>query len=94
LRRAIDLIASGAFSGGDPSVFEPIVSNLLYDDRFMVLADYRSYIDAQARVDAAYGDRDAWTRSAILNVARTGFFSSDRSMREYIDRIWHVPAVD
>ncbi|MCR2800602.1 glycogen/starch/alpha-glucan phosphorylase [Microbacterium sp. zg-Y818] len=94
LRRAIDLIASGAFSGGDPSVFEPIVSNLLYDDRFMVLADYRSYIDAQARVDAAYADRDAWTRSAILNVARTGFFSSDRSMREYIDRIWHVPAVD
>ncbi|MCR2816918.1 glycogen/starch/alpha-glucan phosphorylase [Microbacterium jiangjiandongii] len=93
LRRAIDLIASGAFSGGDASVFEPIVSNLLYDDRFMVLADYRSYIDAQTEVDAAYADRDAWTRSAILNVARTGYFSSDRSMREYIDRIWHVPAV-
>ncbi|MET0297763.1 MAG: glycogen/starch/alpha-glucan phosphorylase [Microbacterium sp.] len=91
LRRSIDLIASGAFSGGDRSVFEPIVSNLLYDDRFMVLADYASYIEAQKTVDEAYRDQDAWTRSAILNVARTGFFSSDRSMRDYIDRIWHTP---
>jgi glycogen phosphorylase len=91
LRRAIDLIASGAFSGGDRSTFEPVVSNLLYDDRFMVLADYASYIDVQRKVDAAYADQDGWTRSAILNVARCGFFSSDRSMRDYIDRIWHTP---
>ncbi|WP_431803992.1 glycogen/starch/alpha-glucan phosphorylase [Microbacterium sp. bgisy203] len=90
LRRAMDLIASGAFSGGDKSVFEPIVSNLLYDDRFMVLADYSSYIAEQAKVDTAYADQDAWTHAAILNVARTGFFSSDRSMRDYIDRIWHT----
>ena len=93
LRRAIDLIASGAFSDGDRTAFEPIVSNLLYDDRFMVLADYASYIAAQAKVDAAFADQDAWTRSAILNVARTGFFSSDRSIRDYIDRIWHTPPV-
>ncbi len=93
LRRAIDLIASGAFSGGDRSVFEPVVSNLLYDDRFMVMADYAAYLEAQSRVDAAYADPDAWTRSAILNVARSGFFSSDRSMRDYIDRIWHTPPV-
>lgn len=91
LRRAMDLIASGAFSGGDRSTFEPIVSNLLYDDRFMVLADYGSYLQAQRAVDAAYADQDAWTRSAILNVARCGFFSSDRSMRDYIERIWHTP---
>ncbi|MDQ4504618.1 glycogen/starch/alpha-glucan phosphorylase [Sinomonas sp. ASV322] len=91
LRRAMDLIASGAFSGGDRSTFEPIVSNLLYDDRFMVLADYASYVAAQKTVDAAYADQDAWTRSAILNVARCGYFSSDRSMRDYIDRIWHTP---
>ena len=91
LRRAMDLIASGAFSGGDKSVFEPVVSNLLYDDRFMVLADYSSYIAAQARVDEAYADQDAWTHKAILNVARTGFFSSDRAMRDYIERIWHTP---
>lgn len=95
LRAAIDLIASGAFSGGDGSVFEPIVSNLLHHDRFLVLADYAAYLEAQARVEAAYADQDAWSRSAILNVARTGFFSSDRSMRDYIDRIWHVtPLVD
>ncbi len=93
LRRAIDLIASGAFSGGDRSVFEPVVSNLLYEDRFMVLADYAAYIAAQERVDAAYADQDGWTRSAILNVARTGFFSSDRSIRDYIDRVWHTPPV-
>ncbi|UWF78568.1 glycogen/starch/alpha-glucan phosphorylase [Microbacterium sp. EF45047] len=91
LRRAIDLIASGAFSGGDAAVFAPVVANLLDEDRFMVLADYGSYIAAQERVDAAYADPDAWTRSAILNVARCGFFSSDRSIRDYIDRIWHTP---
>ncbi|WES64777.1 glycogen/starch/alpha-glucan phosphorylase [Microbacter sp. GSS18] len=91
LRSAIDLIASGAFSGGDRTVFEPVVSNLLYEDRFMVLADYAAYIAAQKRVDAAYADSDAWTRSAILNVARCGFFSSDRSMRDYISRIWNTP---
>ncbi|MFT4307511.1 MAG: glycogen/starch/alpha-glucan phosphorylase [Microbacterium sp.] len=90
LRRAMDLIASGAFSGGDRSVFEPIVSNLLYDDRFMVLADFASYLDAQERVDAAYADPDGWTRSSILNVARCGYFSSDRAMREYLERIWHA----
>ena len=91
LKRAIDLIAQGAFSGGDRDMFAPVVSNLLYEDRFMALADYRAYIDAQAEVDAAYADTDGWTKSAILNVARSGFFSSDRSMRHYIDRIWHTP---
>jgi starch phosphorylase len=93
LRAAIDLIASGAFSDGDRMVFEPVVSHLLGDDRFLALADYRSYIDAQQRVEKAYADPDAWSRSAILNVARCGFFSSDRAMREYIDRIWHTPPV-
>jgi starch phosphorylase len=93
LRSALDLIASGAFSGGDRSVFEPVVSNLLYEDRFLVMADYQAYVDAQVRVDEAYADPQAWTRSAILNVARTGFFSSDRSMRDYLDRIWHATPV-
>lgn len=90
LRAAIDLIASGHFSGGDRAVFEPVISNLLYEDRFLVLADFRSYIDAQARVDEKYADTADWTRSAILNIARTGFFSSDRSMVDYIERIWHT----
>ncbi len=90
LRRALDLISSGIFAGGDRSVFEPVVANLLYEDRFLVLADYQAYIDAQAQVDVAYAHQDRWTRSAVLNVARSGFFSSDRSMQDYLDRIWHA----
>ncbi|GGI06453.1 glycogen/starch/alpha-glucan phosphorylase [Isoptericola cucumis] len=90
LRRALDLVASGAFSDGDRGAFEPVVANLLAEDRFMVLADYQAYLDAQARVEAAYADPDAWSRSAVLNVARSGFFSSDRSMRDYLDRVWHA----
>ncbi|GAA1398334.1 glycogen/starch/alpha-glucan phosphorylase [Luteococcus peritonei] len=93
LKGAIDLIASGAFSGGDRRTFEPIVSNLLTQDRFMALADYASYMDAQERVEAYYADEDAWTRSAILNVARSGYFSSDRSMKDYIREIWHTTPV-
>ncbi len=88
LKAAIDLIASGAFSGGDRGTFEPVVSNLLYQDRFMALADYRSYLEAQAKVEKAYVNKEAWTKSAILNVARSGYFSSDRSMRDYLGRIW------
>jgi starch phosphorylase len=88
LKGAIDLISSGAFSQGDRNAFEPFTTSLLYHDRFMVLADYRAYVDAQAQVEARYADQESWTRSAILNVARTGFFSSDRSMRDYLTRIW------
>uniref|UniRef100_UPI0026270403 glycogen/starch/alpha-glucan phosphorylase n=1 Tax=Micropruina sp. TaxID=2737536 RepID=UPI0026270403 len=91
LKATLDLIASGHFSGGDPMTFEPVVSNLVHHDRFMALADFGSYIEAQQRVDALYGDPEAWTRSAILNVARCGFFSSDRSMKDYIKRIWNTP---
>ncbi len=93
LKATLDLIASGHFSGGDPMTFEPVVSNLVHHDRFMALADFGSYIEAQQRVDALYDDPEAWTRSAILNVARCGFFSSDRSMKDYIKRIWNTPPV-
>ncbi|GAA2247783.1 glycogen/starch/alpha-glucan phosphorylase [Rarobacter faecitabidus] len=93
LRGAIDLIASGAFSNGDRSAFERVVSDLLWHDRFLVLADFESYIEAQSTLESAYADQDAWSRAAVLNVARSGFFSSDRSIRDYLDRIWHAPAV-
>lgn len=93
LKQAIDLISSGAFSSGDRAAFEPVVSNLLYDDRFMALADFESYMAAQSKVEAAFADTESWTKSSILNVARTGFFSSDRSMREYLSRIWRAGAV-
>ncbi len=90
LQRTMDLLASGHFTGGDRAASAQVVDNLLTQDPFMVMADFRSYLDAQARVDEAYRDSDRWTRSAILNVARTGFFSSDRSMRDYLQRIWNA----
>ncbi|GIG54150.1 alpha-1,4 glucan phosphorylase [Demequina activiva] len=93
LKAAIDLISSGAFSGGDRTLHEPVIAALLGEDRFMALADFRSYVDAQDRVEAYYGDFEAWSRSAILNVARSGFFSSDRSMVDYMDRIWGAKPV-
>jgi len=91
LRNALNLLASGAFTGGDRGgAVASIFASLVERDRFMALADFRAYVDAQARVDAAWRDQDAWTRSAILNVARSGFFSSDRSIRDYLDRIWRA----
>ena len=91
LKRVLDYIASGLLSGDQPGLFRPLIEGLLHDDPFMVLADFDAYLAAQAQVDAAYRAPEAWTRSAILNVARCGFFSSDRSVREYADRIWRVP---
>ena len=90
LKAAIDLIGSGIFSGGDRRAFDSVTTSLTQSDRFMALADFQAYIDAQARVEEKYADEDAWTRSAVLNVARCGFFSSDRSMRDYLQRIWHT----
>jgi starch phosphorylase len=93
LREAIDLIASGHFSRGDAGLFRPLVDSLLGRDEYMVLADYPSYIECQDRAAAAYRDRAKWTRMSILNVARMGRFSSDRSIREYAERIWSVRQV-
>ncbi|MGF1541746.1 MAG: glycogen/starch/alpha-glucan phosphorylase [Pleurocapsa sp.] len=93
LKAAIDLIASGFFSFGDSNLFKPLVDNLVYDDPYLLLADYQSYIECQARVGKAYKDPDNWTRMSILNVARMGKFSSDRSIAEYCQDIWDVLAV-
>lgn len=93
LKEVIDLIASGYFSRGDRRLFQPLIDDLLHHDPFFVLADFAAYLSCQDRVDAAYRDRDAWNRMAILNTAHTGFFSSDRSIREYQREIWKVPSV-
>ena len=69
------------------------MSTLLYKDDYLLLADYQSYIDCQERVSQAYRDQDHWTRLSILNSARMGKFSSDRSIREYCEDIWHVKPV-
>ncbi|HZJ39667.1 MAG TPA: glycogen/starch/alpha-glucan family phosphorylase, partial [Demequina sp.] len=91
LKAALDLLASGAFTDGDRGgAVASLVSSLTERDPFMALADFRAYMDAQARVEAAYVDHEAWSRSAVLNVARSGFFSSDRSIQDYLDRIWRA----
>jgi starch phosphorylase len=90
LKRAIDAISAGVFSPEEPGLFRPIVDALLSEDRYLVLADFASYLAAQAAVERAYRDGEGWTRMSILNVARSGYFSSDRSIREYRERIWRV----
>jgi starch phosphorylase len=93
LRAVVDAIADGAFSSRDRALFKPIVENLLGSDPYMLLADYRSYVDCQDAVGRAWRDPERWTRASILNVARMGRFSSDRSIREYCRDIWHVGPV-
>ena len=93
LKQAIDQIASGYFSHGDTELFKPIVDNLLDHDPFMLLADYQAYIDIQDEAEQAFRDRERWTRMSILNVARCGFFSSDRTIKQYCDDIWGVKPV-
>jgi starch phosphorylase len=93
LREVIDLIRSGFFSRGDATLFRPLVDNLLLSDPYLVLADFRSYTASQRQVSEAYGALEHWMRMSILNTARCGKFSSDRTIREYCRDIWHVEPV-
>jgi starch phosphorylase len=88
LREVIDSLTSGEFSHGDRALFQPLVDSLLTTDDYMLLADYQSYIDCQDTVSQMYSNQDSWTRMSILNVARIGKFSSDRSIRDYCSDIW------
>jgi starch phosphorylase len=88
LKEILDALAAGEFSHGDRSLFEPLIQSLLHHDEYMLLADYQSYIDCQDRAGAAYRDTEGWTRMSMLNVARIGKFSSDRSIRDYCADIW------
>jgi glycogen phosphorylase len=93
LRGVLDFIASGALAGRDAELFRPLVDNLLKDDPFLVLADYEAYVECQEQVSALWRDQGAWTRKAILNVARMGKFSSDRSIRDYCEQVWKVKPI-
>lgn len=93
LRAVIDLIDSGFFSRGDAEVFKPIVNDLLHRDPYLLLADYQSYVDTQDSVSDTYRDVQAWARMSILNCARSGKFSSDRSIAEYAKNIWAASPV-
>jgi starch phosphorylase len=90
LKETIDLIQSGTFSKGNTDLFKPITDSLLGQDPYMVLQDFQSYIDCQQKVAEAYRNKTHWTKMSVLNVARMGKFSSDRSIKEYCDNIWHV----
>jgi starch phosphorylase len=90
LREALDQIASGYFSEGNAELFRPLVDGLLNHDHYMLLADYRQYIACQEKVSLAYQDQRDWTRKSISNVAGIGYFSSDRAIREYCERVWQI----
>jgi starch phosphorylase len=91
---ALQRIKDGMFSPGEPLRYEPILRSLLdYNDYYMLLADLRSYSEAQDRVDATYRDPVKWGSMALVNIARSGLFSSDRAVAEYARNIWHVAPV-
>jgi starch phosphorylase len=93
LKLVIDRLSSGFFSHGDVNLFKPLVDSLLYYDEYLLFADYQSYVECQDRVGNAYKDHDHWTRMSILNIARMGKFSSDRSIQDYLQIIWKTPRV-
>ena len=91
LWEAVNLIQGGHFTHGDKDVFKPLMDNLLNHDPFCVMADFNDYIAAQDRVSDAWRDKDNWNRMAVINTARSGFFSSDRSITDYCTKIWGIP---
>ena len=99
LRRVLDQLVDGTYSGGDREMFRDLHNSLLvqqggrYPDIYFILADFRSYAQAQERVEAKYRDRNAWAKSMILNIARSGKFSSDRTIQDYVDDIWHLEKI-
>jgi starch phosphorylase len=93
LQEIFALIESGHFSGGDTELFRPLVQNLVGRDPFAVIADFGAYLEAQQVVDGLWQNRQTWQRMSLLNTARSGFFSSDRAVREYAERIWQVRPV-
>ncbi len=90
LSEALRLIELGHFSNGDSELFKPLLQNLIEHDPFFVMADFADYLRAQDNVSRAWTDRNQWNRMSLLNTARSGFFSSDRSIREYCDSIWKI----
>ncbi|HNQ97583.1 MAG TPA: glycogen/starch/alpha-glucan phosphorylase, partial [Treponemataceae bacterium] len=94
LKQVIDQIRRGHFSPENVDLFKPLVDSLLYQgDQYLLLADYQSYIACQDRVSQAFRDTESWTRMSILNTARMGKFSTDRTISEYSQDIWGIEPV-
>ena len=95
LKQVLDMIGSGIFSPSEPDLFSPILRSLLdQGDYYLLLADYRSYLNTHEKIAAIYKHKEAWIKSAILNTANMGKFSSDRSVKEYAEKIWDVSPLD
>jgi starch phosphorylase len=92
LKRVIEAIAGGEFSRSDDKRYRSLTDSLLNQDSYMLLADFASYLEAQAQVDALFARPRAWAERALLNVAAMGEFSTDRTIAEYVSRVWSVPA--
>ncbi len=88
LRKAIDALYSGGFSRGDRELFRPLLDSLVYHDQYLLFADYDSYIQCQDHVGTVYKDQHRWAKMSILNTSRMGYFSSDRSIEEYCNKVW------
>ena len=88
LGEVLKLVEQGHFSGGDGNLFRPLLQNITGSDPYFVLADFSDYLRAQAAVSRSWADREQWNRMSLLNSARSGFFSSDRAIRDYAQRIW------
>jgi len=90
LKKVIDLISCGFFSTENPGLFQPIVDGLMHKDEYMLFADFDAYVKAQEKVSEVYKDQTKWTKMAMFNVARMGFFSADRTITEYAEGIWKI----
>lgn len=94
LHRVLLMIRENYFSMGEPGIFQPIYDSLFYTDNYLLMADFQAYDQMQDRVAQEYLNEESWTKKSILNVARSGKFSSDRTIREYASEIWKVPTLD
>ena len=99
IHRVLTQLVDGTYAPNDRELFRDLYNSLLntqctqYADTYFILKDFRSYAEAQKRVEEYYKDKDAWARSAMLNVAHSGKFSSDRTIQEYVDEIWHLDKI-
>ena len=93
VRRVLTQLIDGTYAKDDPDRFRDLYDSLTKEDVYFILKDFKSYAEAQKRVEAAYRDEDNWAKSAILNVACSGKFTSDRTIQQYVDEIWHLDKV-
>ena len=93
IHRVLDRLVDGTYSAGNPQLFRELYDSLVDVDQYFILKDFRSYEEAQKQIEARYRDREGWAKSAILNVACCGKFSSDRTIEEYVKDIWHLEKV-